>query len=483
MATLKTSVTELPESRVRVRAEVSPDEVERRVQQAARRLGGQMRIPGFRKGKVPPTVVIRRLGREAVLDEALRTSLTSWYSEAIDRAGIAPIGEPQLELGDLPAQGQPLQFSIEIGVRPQATLGSYKGLEVGRRDPHVAESDIDAELERLRDRLATLETVERPAQSGDHLVIDYVGRVDGEPFEGGEGRDQLVELGSHRLLPGFEEQLEGAKAGDHRTVQVAFPDEYPGPLAGQQGEFDVDVFEVKAKRLPELDDEFASQAGGFDSLDELREDIATRLAQADEVAIEREFEEAVLQAATDEANVQLPDSLVHARAHEMVEQTLSALARQGVSKEAYLKIAGKDEESLTHDAEPDAANAMRREAVLAAIVQAEQIAPSDDELVEALRPSAERDGSDPEQLLRQLSDASRKADDSGAGRSGEAGRRAARTLEVLREDVANRQALDLLVGEAKPISIEQAKAREKLWTPGREAASEGAGQLWTPGAR
>jgi hypothetical protein len=126
---------------------------------------------------------------------------------------------------------------------------------------------------------------------------------------------------------------------------------------------------------------------------------------------------------------------------------------------------------------------MRREAVLAAIVQAEQIAPSDDELVEALRPSAERDGSDPEQLLRQLSEASRKADDSGAGRSGEAGRRAARTLEVLREDVANRQALDLLVGEAKPISVEQAKAREKLWTPGREAASEGAGQLWTPGAR
>jgi trigger factor len=482
MATLKTSVTELPESRVRVRAEVPPDEVERRVQQAARRLGGELRVPGFRKGKVPPTVVIRRLGREAVLDEALRTSLTSWYSDAIDRAGIAPIGDPQLELGDLPAQGQPLQFSIEIGVRPQATLGSYKGLEVGRRDPHVADSDIDAELERLRDRVATLETVERPAHSGDHLVIDYIGRVDGEPFDGGEGRDQLVELGAHRLLPGFEEQLEGAKAGDHRTVHVTFPEEYPGPLAGEQGEFDVDVFEVKAKRLPELDNEFASQAGGFDSLHELREDIATRLRQADEATIEREFEEAVLQAATDEAKVDVPDSLVHARAHELVEQTLTALARQGISKEAYLKIAGKDEESLAHDAEPDAATALRREAVLAAIVQAEHIQPSEEELVEALRPSAERDGSDPEQLLQRLSEAGRKADDSSAGRSGESGRRAARTLDVLREDIANRQALELLVREAKPISVEQAKAREKLWTPGREAASEGAGQLWTPGS-
>ncbi|MGP0052451.1 MAG: trigger factor, partial [Solirubrobacteraceae bacterium] len=207
MATLKTNITELPESRVRVEAEVPPDEVERRVQQAARKLGGQMRIPGFRKGKVPPPVVIRRLGREAVLDEALRSSLGSWYIEAIDEAGIAPVGEPDVDVGDLPAEGQPLAFSIEIGVRPQATLGRYRGLEVGRREPIVADAAMDEELERLRGRIATLDTVERPAQSGDHVVIDYTGSVDGEAFAGGEGRDQLVELGSGRLIPGFEEQL------------------------------------------------------------------------------------------------------------------------------------------------------------------------------------------------------------------------------------------------------------------------------------
>ena len=464
MAALKTSVTELPESRVRVQAEVPADEVERRVQQAARKLGGQMRIPGFRKGKVPPPVVIGRLGREAVLDEALRTALGSWYVEAIDGAGIAPIGEPALDVGELPGQGEPLAFSIEIGVRPRAKLGAYRGLEIGRREAHVDESAVDAEVERMRDRVATLETVERAAQSGDHVVIDYLGKVDGEPFAGGEGRDQLIELGSGRLIGGFEEQLTGAAAGDVRTVQATFPDEYPGGLGGQDANIDVTVSEVKAKRLPDLDDEFASEAGGFDSLAELREDIAGRLREADAGAIEREFEQAVLQAATDEAEIEVPDQLVHSRAHEMIEQTLAALGRQGISKETYLQIAGKDEESLAHEAEPEAAGALRREAVLAAVIEAEQIQPSDDELVEALRAAAQRDDSDPAELVAQLRKAGR--------------------LESLREDVARRQAIELLVGEATAITVEQAKAREKLWTPGKEEdAPAGSEQIWTPEAR
>ncbi|MBV8990647.1 MAG: trigger factor [Solirubrobacterales bacterium] len=459
---VKTIVTELPESRVRVRAEIPAEEVERRVQQAARELGRQMRVPGFRKGKVPPPVVIRRLGREAVLDEALRKSLGRWYVDAIDGAGIAPVGEPELDVGELPAEGQPLSFSIEVGVRPSAVLGEYKGLEVGRREAQVQDSAIDEELERLRDRVATLETVQRQAQDGDHVVIDYLGRVDGEPFEGGEGRDQLLELGSGRLIPGFEDQLAGASAGEQRQVEVTFPDEYPGDLAGKEGIFDVTVSEVKAKRLPELDDEFASEAAGFDTLDELREDIAKRLTEADQGAIEREFEQAVLDAAVSQAQIELPDQLVHARAHELLEQTLSALERQGVSKDAYLRIAGKDQETLAHEAEPEAANALKREAVLAAIVEAEQIEPTDQEIREALGPTAERTGTQVDELIERL----------GAG-----GR-----LDELRQELANRHAMELLVREAKPISVEQAKARQKLWTPGRETAEQGAGQLWTPGS-
>jgi trigger factor len=462
--TVTTTVTELPESRVRVEAQVAPEEVERRVQQAARELGRQMRVPGFRKGKVPPPVVIRRLGREAVLDEALRSALGTWYADAIDGAGIAPVGEPELDVpSELPAEGQPLQFSIEIGVRPAAKLGQYKGLEVGRREPSVEDAQIDEEVERLRDRLATLETVDRAAQDGDHVVIDYVGTVDGEEFQGGTGRDQLVELGSGRLVPGFEEQLVGASAGEERTVNITFPQDYPNTeLAGQEAQFTVTVSEVKEKRLPDTDDEFASEAAGFDTLAELREDIAERLRKGDERAVEREFQDAVVEAAVAESEVEVPDKLVHARAHELIEDTWSMLARQGISKEAYLRITGRDEEALAHEAEPEAAAALKREAVLAAIAEAEGIEPTDDQVREALEPTAERQGTTVEKLFEQL--------------------RAGGRLDRIRREVATRQAIELLEAEAKPISVEQAKARQKLWTPGKESAERGSGQLWTPGS-
>lgn len=458
---LKTELAELPESRVRVQAEVAPEEVERRVQQAARQLGRQLRIPGFRKGKVPPVVVIRRLGREAVLDEALRSALGDWYVEAVAQSGIASVGEPQLDVGELPGEGDPLRFSIEIGVLPKAEIGEYRGLEVGRREPKVEAEAIETELERLRERFATLETVERVAETGDHVVMDYLGRIDGEPFPGGEGRDQLLELGSGRLMPGFAEQLVGASAGEERTVQITFPEGYPDELVGQEATFGVTVKEVKAKRLPEADDDFASDSAGFESLAELREDIANRLREADERAVQREFEEAALEGVVSGSNVGVPDRLVHARAHELLEQTMSALGRQGISKEAYLQIAGKTEEELAHEAEPEAAAALRREAVLAAIVEREGIEPSDEDLLEALAASAERTGTPAEKLLEQLRSAGR--------------------LDGLREDVAARQALDLVVGEAHAISVEQAKARGKLWTPGADA-SEPAQPLWTPGS-
>jgi trigger factor len=460
---LKTSVTELPESRVRVQAEVPADEVERRVQEAARELGRQMRIPGFRKGKVPPPVVIRRLGREAVMDEALRNSLGRWYTDAIDDAGIVPVGHPELDVPEeLPDEGQPLAFSIEIGVRPHAKLGQYKGLEVGRRESHAEEQQVDEELERLRERLATLETVERPAESGDQVVIDYVGTIDGEPFPGSEGRDQLLELGTGRLLPGFDEQLTGAAAGDQRTIEVDFPEDYAGTeLAGKHASFDVTVNEVKAKRLAEVDDEFATEAAGFDTLDELREDIASRLREADEAAVKREFDQAVLDAAVAEAEIDVPEKLVHARAHELLDQTLEALARQGISKEAYLQITGKDEEAMAHEAEPEAEAILKREAVLAGVVEAEAIEPSDEELLDAIRPIAERDGSKPEKVLEQLRSRGR--------------------LGPLTEEVASRKALDLVVSEAQPISVDQAKARDKLWTP-EKSEERSSGQLWTPGS-
>src|ERR671915_1679538 len=180
MATMvQTTVTELPESRVRVQAEVPAAEVERRMAQAAKALARSIRVPGFRAGKAPPPVVIKRVGREAVLDEAVRDSIGGWYAAAIDAARIAPVGEPDLDLGELPGEGQPLKFSIEIGVRPKATLGEYKGLEVGKREATVSDETIDQELDGLRERAAKLETVDRQARRGDFVVMDFAGTLDG----------------------------------------------------------------------------------------------------------------------------------------------------------------------------------------------------------------------------------------------------------------------------------------------------------------
>ena len=460
---VKTNVTELPESRVRVEAEIAPEEVERRVAQTAAAIGREMRIPGFRKGKVPPPVIIRRVGREAVLDEAVRESLGAWYVDAIDASGIVPVGDPKLDLGDLPGEGEPLTFSIEIGVRPTAILGEYKGLEVGRREPEVSDEAMDHNVQELRERMAKLESVDGPAQRGDFVVIDYLGTIDDEAFVGGEGRDQLLELGSGRLVEGFEDQLQGATAGQERTVEITFPDDYQGEeLAGRTASFAVTVKDVKRKELPELDDDFAADVAGFDSLEELLEDARSKLEETDREAIEEDYRQAVLDAATANAKVDVPGDLVHARAHELVGRLMHSLEHGGISKETYLQITGKDEEQLAAEAEPEADQALRREAVLAAIVEAEGIAPSDEEVAEALEASAEREGVAPAKLLERLRKAGR--------------------LEAVRDDLSARRALDVLVEGATPISVEQAKARDKLWTPEKEAADEGGGgELWTPG--
>ena len=457
-----TTVTDLPESRVRVQAEVPAAEVERRLAQTARRLGRDLRVPGFRAGKAPAPVILQRMGRDAVLDEAVRDSLATWYTAAIDAARVVPVGEPQLDLGDMPGQGEPLKFSIEIGVRPKAQLGEYKELEVGRREVEVSDEALNAELDRLRERSARLDTVERPAASGDFVVMDYRGTIDDEPFAGGEGRDQMVELGSGRLVPGFEDQLDGAAAGDERTVTVTFPDDYPATeLAGNEAQFAVSVKEVKAKELPALDDDLAAEAG-FDTLDELREDIRSRLAEADSAQLEGEFRQAALDSAVKAATVEIPEALVEARARELWDSMLHSLGHQGISREAYLRIAGRDEDEIVEQSKPDAEQALRREAVLAAIVEAEGIEPTDEEVLEAVEEAAgEGSGrTSPKKLLERLKSTGR--------------------LESLKEDLAQRKAIDLVAESAKPISIEQAQARDKLWTPGDERAS--AGQLWTPGS-
>jgi trigger factor len=463
---VKTTVTELPDSRVRLDAEVPSEEVEQRVQRAATALGRELRIPGFRKGKVPGPMVIQRIGREAVFEQAVRDSMPEWYEEAILRSGVSTVGDPKLELDldDVPAAGAPLSFSIEVSVTPKAELGKYQGLEVGKRSPDVPAEVIDQEVDRLRDAFARVESVDRSLEEGDVAVVDFIGRVDGEPFEGGEARDYMLELGSGRLVEGFEEQLVGASAGDTRTVRIDFPADYRNEdLAGKAAEFEVAVKDVKSKELPDLNDEWVSDASEFDTLAELRASIESTLREQLDAEIDAAFRISAVDELVKASEVKPAVPLVRSRAADLLTGFARSLERRGVSLETYLAASGGSAEELERQMVLEAAVSVARELALEALAERAGIEVSDDDVKAYIREEAEASGE---------ADAEGVIDDVWAHGQ----------QESIREDLRLRAALDRLVADVKPIAPELASARDKLWTPDKEKA-EGDTKLWTPGSK
>jgi trigger factor len=457
---METTLTELPDSRVRVEVEVPAKDVERAASRAARAMAKEMRMPGFREGKAPPALVIQRLGFAPVLEEAIREALPEWYERALLDAEVNPIGDPSIEMLSTPdSEGDPLSFQFEVGVRPPAKLGEYKGLEVGREDKDVPDEIVDTEIDRVREGFARLETVEREAADGDSLLIDFEGLIDGTAFEGGKAEDYLLALGSGSLIEGFEEQLSGAKAGEDVKVEVVFPDDYQAEhLAGKDAVFNVKVKEVREKILPELDDDFASDASEFETLEELRADIREKVGVALNSRAEEDFRIAAVDAAVDAATVDVPADLITARATERWERMERQLAQRGMDPNAFLQMQGKTREELIEESKPDAERELKREAVVTAIAEAEAIDVSEEEMVEALEHSAEHERTTPEKLLARLRENGRDA--------------------MVREDIRARKAIELVAEAAKPIPLEQAEAREAIWTPEKER--EKAGDLWTP---
>jgi len=457
---MQTSLTELPDSRVRVEVEVAPKEVERAASRAARAMAKDLRMPGFRKGKAPPSLVIQRLGFGSVLEEAIREALPEWYERALLDAGVSPIGDPSIEMTSVPdGEGEPLEFKFEVGVRPPAKLGEYMGLEVGREEKEVDEEVVDTEVDRIREGFARLEPVEREAAEGDSLLIDFEGLLDGTAFEGGKAEDYLLGLGSGQLIEGFEEQLVGSKAGEEREVKVTFPAEYQAEhLAGKDAVFKVKVKEVREKILPELDDDFAADSSEFDTLEELRADIREKVGKALNSRAEEDFRIAAVDAAVDRATVEIPADLVTARATERWERMERQLAQSGMDPNAFLQMQGKTREELIEESKPDAEKELEREAVVTAIAEAEAIEVSDADLVEALAHSAEHERTTPEKLLERLRQNGRDS--------------------MIADDIRARKAIELVSEAAKPIPVEQAEAREQIWTPEKER--EAAGGLWTP---
>jgi trigger factor len=467
---MKTTVRELPNSRAEVQVEVPADDVEKATSRAARGLAKEMRMPGFRAGKAPASLIIQRLGFGSVLQEAIREALPEWYERALFESNVSPIGDPDIEMVSAPEEeGQPLEFKFQVGVRPAARLGDYKGLEVGKEEKEVPDEIVDTEVERIREGFARLEQVDRAAAEGDSALIDFEGFVDGTAFQGGTAEDYLLGLGSGQLIEGFEEQLVGAEAGEEREVKVTFPSDYQAEhLAGKDAVFKVKVKEVREKVLPGLDDDFASDASEFDTLEELRADIREKVGTALGSRAEEDFRVAAIDAAVAEATVDVPDELATARAEERWERMERQLAGRGMDPDQFLQMQGKTREELIEETKPDAEKELQREAVVTAIAEAEGIEVSDEEMVEALEHSAEHERTTPEKLLERLRKSGRDS--------------------MVREDIRARKAIEVVTESAKPIPKEdadarqeQAEAREKILAPEGEKGPK-AGGLWTPGS-
>ncbi len=466
---MPTTLKELPNSRVEVQVEVPAADVEKATSRAARAMAKEMRMPGFRAGKAPPSLVIQRLGFGAVVQEAIRDALPEWYESALLDTGVTPIGDPDINMTTVPEnEGEPLGFKFEVGVRPEARLGTYKGLEVGREEKEVPDEIVDTEVERIREGFARLEPVEREGKEGDSLLIDFEGFVDGSAFQGGAAEDYLLALGSGQLIEGFEEQLVGARAGEDREVKVTFPADYQAEhLAGEEAVFKVKVKEVREKVLPDLDDDFAADASEFDTLEELRGSIREKVGEALGSRAEEDFRVAAIDAAVAEATVDVPAELATARATERWERMERQLAGRGMDPNQFLQMQGKTRDELIEETKEDAEKELKREAVVTAIAEAEGIEVSEAEVVEALEHSAEHERTTPEKLLERLQKSGRDA--------------------MVREDLRARKAIELVADSARPIPKEEAdarqgkaEAREKLLAPEGEGKAK-AGGLWTPG--
>jgi trigger factor len=446
--TLKTTVTELDNSRARVEVDVSAEDVGIQIQRAARGLAREMRLPGFRKGKAPPSLVVQRLGFASVFEQALQDALPDWYQQAVFESGVVPVGDPEVEVTSAPStEGEPLEFKFEVGVRPVAELGEYLGLEVQKPGSDVPGEAIDQEVERLREGMASLDAVERPAENGDHVLVDFVGSLDGVEFEGGSAADHMIEIGSGQLIDDFEEQIIGSSAGDEVEVKVTFPEEYgAAELAGQDAEFAVTVKEVREKQLPDLDDDFAVEASEFDTLEELRSDIAGKLAESAEERIEQEFRVAAVDVAVENATVEIPEEIVKARAMERWERVERQMAGQGMNPDTYLQMQGKTRDEIVEESLPDAEQEIRREAVLVAIGEAEGIEVSDEEMESELEHMASHERTTAAKLLERL-----RRDGRG---------------EMIAADIRVRKAIDRIAETATPVEMADEDTKEKLWTPG-----------------
>jgi trigger factor len=427
------TVTRLEDNRVRLDVEVPPESVREGVEAKVRELGRKVRVPGFRPGKAPRRVIENHLGRDYIYYEALQEKLPTWYSEAVLETDLRPIDTPEIHFDEPLDEEEGFKFSATVAVRPEAELKEYRGLEVPKEEVEVTDEQVDEHLEQMRGQFATLAAVEdRPVGEGDFVIIDFRGeRMAGGPLEGAEAEDYMLEVGRGELLPDFEQNLLGMKAGERKQFGVTFPLDYAEEsLRGQSVLFRVHLKEIKERELPPLDDEFAKEASEFETLEELRAAVREQLEAAEERRIEGQFRARVLDAAAKEAEVEVPDVMVDEKVEEMLGSFERSLRAQGMEPGQYYQLAGTSEDDLKDRVRPDAADTVKKELTLDAVATAEGIEADEDQVMHEIGHLAEGSDREPEEIAETMR------------RNG--------TYALLEEEIARAKALDFLVENAVP---------------------------------
>jgi trigger factor len=443
---MSAQVEELPDNKVRLTVDVPSEDVQHAVEHAASDLAASVKIPGFRKGKVPTPVLVSRIGKERLYTEAIESHIAGWYGNAVARARIRPADQPELEYELPDSDDRDWRFTATVPVLPKPEVADWTKLQVPYEEPEVPEDIVEHELNVLRSTVAELAPVDgRPAQIGDTVVVDLVAG------DGGQ-RDYVVELGSGRLLPEIEEQLIGMAAGESKEIQLDRPGEEE-PARVQAA-----MKEIKEKVLPELDDELARSASEFDTLDELRTEIEQRLRGQIEAEVDEAFRRATLDTLVEASNVQVSGPLVEARLRTLLRELDAVMRRSGATLESYLQMSGDSAENLVARLREQAAASVAGELLLEAVADQLGIQVSDEEVDGAFRDRFE----EPEKVIEQA--------------------REAGAYETEREARRLAQALDRVAAEVERIPPEQAAAREAIWTPDKEKPTTKT-KLWTPGSK
>jgi trigger factor len=408
---MKVTAERIDNHKVVLEMEVPQVEVAKALEKAYARMANKVNIPGFRKGKAPRNILEMRVGKQALLDEAFDILAPTAYNKALADEKIEPVGRPEIEVVTLD-ENQPLVFKATIVAKPEIVLGQYKGLKVAKESAEVSEDQIKAQIDGLLDHNAKMVVVEGASlENGDFAVIDFEGFIDGIPFSGGEGKGYPLQLGSGSFIPGFEEQLLGAKAGEEREVNVSFPEDYHvKELAGKASVFKVKIHDVKRKELPELDDDFAKDVSEFDSVEELKADIKNKLEQAAQEKTERDFRTAVVKQAMENATVDIPEVMVEERIDHMIEELDISLQNRGMKLENYLQYANMDMNTLRQNYRDAALLNVKTDLMLEAVAKAEALEVKPEDMEAEVIAMAQSYGASPEQVSKIIREQGRIGD-------------------------------------------------------------------------